>query len=310
MLKNGFFRLSSKDTTETGELSILQFIKKVLNYFNITVADPCCPTTVSPTRYNETTDVIEYYDQVTDTWSSAAAPAWNLTGNAGTNPSTNFIGTTDDVDFRLKRYGDAGYLTRTSTAFGPDSGNYSLESGATPTTTNNTSIGLRAGQSNTGSNITSIGTDAGKTNTGSNNTFVGNSAGVTNTGSLSTFVGNSAGISNTRNNVTCVGYSSGSSNTGFNLTSLGSSSATTNTGSDVTAIGNFTASSNSGNNVIAIGNGAGTLNTKNNVIIIGQNCLTTFADPTAANAALPAPSANGIYLYINQANNYAITARV
>lgn len=295
MLKNGFFRLSSKDTTETGELSILQFIKKVLNDLKITVADPCCPTTVSPTRYNETTDIIEYYDQVTDTWSSAAAPAWNLTGNAGTNPSTNFIGTTDDVDFRLKRNSsNAGYLTNTNTAFGPVSGNYTLESGATPTTTNNTSIGLRAGQSNTGSNITSIGTDAGNTNTGSNNTFIGALAGA----------------NNTRSRVTSAGYSSGSGNIGFDLASFGYASGSSNTGDNVVALGNFTANSNSGSNVIAIGNGAGTNNTTSGRFIIGQGYLPTFATIAAANAVLPAPSANGTYLYIHTGNDNAITARV
>jgi Chaperone of endosialidase len=33
------------------------------------------------------------------TWSAVTGTAWGLTGNAGTNPTTQFIGTTDNVDF-------------------------------------------------------------------------------------------------------------------------------------------------------------------------------------------------------------------
>jgi hypothetical protein len=35
-------------------------------------------------------------------WKSASATAWSLTGNSGTNASTNFIGTTDAVDLSIK----------------------------------------------------------------------------------------------------------------------------------------------------------------------------------------------------------------
>ncbi len=295
IIKPGFFRSAETDDSVTGELSIVKFFKSLLVKFNIAFADECCPTTTSPTRYNETTDTLEYYDQVTNTWTNAAPPAWSLTGNAATNPSTNFLGTTDDVDFKLKRNStDSGYITSTNTAFGLSSGSYTNEGGATPTRTSNTSIGNLAGSSNTGSNIVSIGNSAGNNNSGSNNTFVGVIAGQ----------------NNTRNRVTSVGYSSGNANLGFDLASFGYASGSSNTGDSVVALGNFTANSNSGSNVIAIGNGAGTNNTTSGRFIVGQNYLPTFADPTAANAALPAPSANGIYLYINQANSNAITARV
>lgn len=36
-------------------------------------------------------------------WAEITSSSWGLTGNAGTNPATNFIGTTDDTDFVLKR---------------------------------------------------------------------------------------------------------------------------------------------------------------------------------------------------------------
>jgi uncharacterized protein YaiE (UPF0345 family) len=36
---------------------------------------------------------------VTLGWSAASGSAWNLTGNAGTSATTNFVGTTDSIDF-------------------------------------------------------------------------------------------------------------------------------------------------------------------------------------------------------------------
>jgi hypothetical protein len=33
---------------------------------------------------------------------SAGAQSWNLTGNAGTDPSTNFVGTTDNIAFKIR----------------------------------------------------------------------------------------------------------------------------------------------------------------------------------------------------------------
>lgn len=38
----------------------------------------------------------------TATWQNATANAWGITGNTGTNPATNFMGTTDNVDLVLK----------------------------------------------------------------------------------------------------------------------------------------------------------------------------------------------------------------
>jgi len=37
------------------------------------------------------------------TWVTPVGTGWNLTGNAGTTPGTNFIGTTDNVDFSIGR---------------------------------------------------------------------------------------------------------------------------------------------------------------------------------------------------------------
>ena len=35
-------------------------------------------------------------------WAAASAQSWGLTGNAGTSPSTNFIGTADNVSLRFR----------------------------------------------------------------------------------------------------------------------------------------------------------------------------------------------------------------
>lgn len=51
------------------------------------------------------------------TWTTAATTDWTLLGNAGTNPTTNFIGTTDNVDWVVRtnnierlRVSNAGYV--------------------------------------------------------------------------------------------------------------------------------------------------------------------------------------------------------
>ncbi len=297
ILKTGMFRLTNKVNNKEGELSVFKFIKKILSYLGVTVADPCCPTTTSPTRYNETTDVVEYYNQVTNTWDSAQSTltnAWSITGNGGINSSTNFIGTTNDVDFRFKRNSlDSGYLSR-STAFGISSGDYANEGGSSPTQSGNTSIGRRAGQSSTGSE----------------NTFVGDSAGNGNIESQVSCIGLASGTNNSGINLAAIGFNSGITNSGVNATALGASSGMTNSGDNVISIGFRSNENNTGDKVIALGENAGKNNTQSNRFIIGQNYLPTFADEAAAIAAgLPLPSANGIYLYID-ASTKTIKARI
>jgi trimeric autotransporter adhesin len=47
------------------------------------------------------TGVLTYGEPICVVASGSAG--WALTGNSGTNPSTNFIGTTDNVDFVIRR---------------------------------------------------------------------------------------------------------------------------------------------------------------------------------------------------------------
>ena len=142
-----------------------------------------------------------------------ASPAgWSLTGNAGTNPSTNFIGTTDaqtlyfkvnnslaghiDLSSNNTAFGlgslPSGTIGVTNTAFGFNSlsanttgyantaqGHGSLISNTTGN--QNTAIGLSAMSRNTtGTQNTAVGVTALFSNfTGSNNTGIGFGADVT-----------------------------------------------------------------------------------------------------------------------------------
>ncbi|MFZ4704364.1 MAG: hypothetical protein ACOYMF_00005, partial [Bacteroidales bacterium] len=101
---------------------------------------------------------------------SGSGSWWSLTGNNGTNTSSNFIGTTDDVDLLFKRNNvKAGQLGMNNTSFGVNALN------AVTTGIVNTAIGQAALNFNsTGNNNIAIGSQALYTNTtGSNNTASG-----------------------------------------------------------------------------------------------------------------------------------------
>jgi trimeric autotransporter adhesin len=149
--------------------------------------------------------------------------AWNLTGNTGTNPANDFIGTTDFKPLVFKTnnilcgkidpgpnnvfFGQsAGAIITTgainNSFFGHFAGS-STTSGA-----NNLFAGHQAGNANTtGDANVFLGQEAGKLNTsGARNTIVGEDAGVNNTiGNENTFLGNSAGRSLISNNVIAIG---------------------------------------------------------------------------------------------------------
>ncbi|MFH2141885.1 MAG: tail fiber domain-containing protein [Bacteroidota bacterium] len=167
---------------------------------------------------------------------------WLLTGNAGTTPGTNFIGTTDDEDVVFKRNGvQAGLLNNAlvNTSWGI----YALN----PATTGywNTANGAYALYSNTtGINNTASGMQALQSNTsGSYNTACGFSAIVWNTiGNFNTAIGWSAlyGISGSSvgNNNTASGVQALYQNTGNNNTANGyMAGVNITTGSNNTAIG-------------------------------------------------------------------------
>ena len=228
----------------------------------------------------------------TDPLTVAAALTWTLTGNAGTNQATNFLGTTDAQPLRFRVNNVfAGNIATTATglvSLGLNAGavNTALgatflgsNSGATNTTgANNTFVGQNAGAANTTtSHNTYVGTNAGAANTtGAQNVYIGRLAGGSGTtGSDNILIGNGAGLTNTANNNVMVGSFAGNANsTGAGNTFMGSltGSATT-TGGQNTFIGTGAGTTNTtGAQNTLIGNGAAvSANNLTNAAAIGAN---------------------------------------
>ncbi len=160
----------------------------------------------------------------------SGSTGWSLTGNGGTNPTSQFIGTTDNQPLRFRVN--------------------NIQAGQLNPATGNISWGLRAGQNNTGgySNI-AIGTDALKSNTSKSNLVaIGDSALFNNTNagaagsfdaSFNTAVGSKSLFSNTLGFMnTAIGYQSLFSNiTGYHNTAVGHHALLSNSADNNTAIG-------------------------------------------------------------------------
>jgi hypothetical protein len=178
-----------------------------------------------------------YYNAGTSTtpvWTiTGSSNGWILTGNAGTNGATNFIGTTNAQSFNIKVNNQwAGRIDVTgneNTNFGYQAGNF-----GTTTGNNNTAIGYQALFSNTsGSNNTATGYQAMKNNTtGLQNTATGYQALISNTSGIdNTATGAQALFSNTTgNHNTATGFASLQNNiSGADNTGLGDQSLFKNT---------------------------------------------------------------------------------
>jgi len=242
---------------------------------------------------------------------SGSTTSWQITGNTGTSPGTNFIGTTDAEALEFKvdgqkagwiDYNDPfdntsiGYLTLNvntggnNSAFGfqalqnNTTGNANIAMGTNTLNSNtsgwfNTAYGESTLFSNTtGFHNTATGGQALYSNvTASSNTALGFNAGYSNTGDANVFIGDSAGPANTSaTGGTFVGYMAGPSNTtGSNNTAIGNATLTSNfTGTNLTAIG-YQANVNADgyNNSTAIGNGA--IIGQSNSIILGNSVART-----------------------------------
>jgi hypothetical protein len=175
---------------------------------------------------------------------------WGLTGNAGTNPSTNFIGTTDDVDFVIGRnnsqiarfYSDRlfiGINAGLSTTSAVHSNFLGPGAGLTATNARNSNfIGQEAGyEAASARNSNFIGTYAGyRATNASYSNFIGNTTGTNATNASysnftgfttgqgatnannSNFIGTSAGIEATNASYSnFIGYYAGSSFPGNNV---------------------------------------------------------------------------------------------
>lgn len=191
----------------------------------------------------------------------SGASAWYLTGNSGTNPSANFIGTTDNEALVFKVN--------------------NVLSGKIDQNLNNVALGYQCTQSiTTATNCTFIGYQAGYANTsGVSNTGIGSIALVANiTGSNNTAVGMGAlGSNTTGSNNTSVGAGSlrkntiAAGNTAFGTSALASDT----TGNNNSAIGAYSLQGNiTGSNNTALGyytlnvNTSGSYNT-----VMGTNSM-------------------------------------
>lgn len=191
---------------------------------------------------------------------------WSLTGNASTNPDTNFIGTTDSADLIFKKGNiRAGLLSNDNTSFGVNALNVN-SSGLS-----NTATGFKALTANTtGYQNTATGRQALTANTiGLNNTANGSHALYSNTtGSFNTANGsgvlivNISGSNNTANGAAAL-YSN---TTGNNNTANGVQVLNANTtGNNNTASGRLALNANTiGNNNSADGMQALYANTTGN----------------------------------------------
>lgn len=214
---------------------------------------------------------------------NAGGDNWQLTGNSGTDPLTNYIGTSDNQPLMFRVNGtNAGRISPNGVvAFGLNSYN------STSTAINNIAIGLSALTANTsGASNTAIGSGAMSTNTsGNQNIAIGmqsmaaNMNGSNNVGvGVNTLRANTSGFSNV-----AVGVSALQSNTtGINNIAIGSSALQSNTvNSWGIAIGQFSqrllsATTFTGNQNNNIGVGASTLEfttTGNNNTAIGMGAL-------------------------------------
>ncbi|UGS23395.1 tail fiber domain-containing protein [Flavobacterium channae] len=126
-----------------------------------------------------------YWDNTTTSWKGFGnGSGWSLTGNTGTNPTTNFLGTTDDKSlfFRVNNQ----HAGRIDTNTGEGTGG-------------NVFLGITTGQAvNSGSHNVAIGVEAFMNNSGALNTAIGSYALQKNTsGDSNIAVGSSALYENT-----------------------------------------------------------------------------------------------------------------
>lgn len=129
---------------------------------------------------------------------------WGISGNSGTSPGTNFIGTTDGQELQFKinniKSGLINYAEY-RTYFG-------FSAGLSNTALNVSLFGYYTGRNNSGDYLSAIGYNAALNNSGDSVTAIGTSAGTNNSGNNTTLVGTNAGSSNTYNNVIAIGYNS------------------------------------------------------------------------------------------------------
>jgi hypothetical protein len=135
-----------------------------------------------------------YWDNNSTTWKAigGATNAWNINGNAGTNPATNFIGTTDATPFIFKTNNVISGRIGGNTSFGY----YSLQSATGINNNDNSAFGVDALRNSIGARNSAFGAHAMYYNSGfggDDNVAFGNSTLYSNIGGYRNIaVGNNA----------------------------------------------------------------------------------------------------------------------
>lgn len=234
------------------------------------------------------------------TWQNASTNAWGLLGNAGTNATTNFLGTTDNVDLVFRRNNiQSGRIGETNSFLGTNSG-------IVNTGQYNTFIGERSGIANaTGNDNTFIGRLAGANGTfGNDNSYLGYAAGLNNTGNSNLILGAFASQNTTGNFNVFVGNLSGSNNTTGTRNTILGYNAEVGAGnlSNATAIGNLAQVNTSNSLVLGSINGVnGSLVSTN--VGIGTTSPLTRLDVVDENTITANLTYGNLHVRSNNAQN-------
>ena len=216
-----------------------------------------------------------YWDNTTTNWigMQTSSNGWNVSGNTGTAPATNFIGTTDDKDFVFKRFNvRSGFIGSPNTTTGSMNTSLGANSMLNPSGTRNVAIGTNVFPSlTTGSRNVSVGDQSMFSNTtGDNNSALG-------TGAL---YSNSSGFGNVAIGRQSLTSSNANYNTGLGFASLRNLS----TGNNTIGIGYNSGYNSNGDNNVFIGNNAGYNESGSNKFYLEYAALTT--DSSQNNALL------------------------
>ncbi len=232
-----------------------------------------------------------YWNNPTTDWipiGNNNSNSWTIAGNSGTSATTNFIGTTDNVDLVFRRFNTiSGRIGTSNTFFGRLSGSVS-------TGNNNTYIGTEAGRDNVnGQQNVFIGRRSGTFGTtGSDNILIGNGAGIFNEANQNVFIGSFSGNgTSTGGNNTFMGYSSGVATSGGSQNAFfGASAGSANTtGIGNTILGtNTNVAANNLTNASAIGFNA-TVGASNSMVLGSINGINSATSSTAVGIGTTIP---------------------
>ncbi len=241
------------------------------------------------TVYNVTTDAGAGLAQGVYTWSGyqwvkilssddVVNNAWLTTGNAGTDSTQNFLGTTDAEPLRFRvNNAPAGHIGSSDTVNYNAIGRGAL---AANTAANNNAFGLNAlGSNTTGTANTAVGSLALRDNiTGTDNTAAGHNALLKNTGSGNTAMGsnsmsaNVTGLDNTAVGLMSLNGTGGDANTAVGAGALQFSTSSYNTAVGFIALGG--SANNSGTYNVAVGSSASFSNTSGTYnVAVGSSAL-------------------------------------